>query len=495
MTLRPQIFIDLDVSGTFTSTEEISSDVMGVTWQRGGEPDQAGALAGSATILVADDCGNYCPDNVLSKFGSGIMGVGLEVRITTIYQGTTYAAFRGRINRLTPEIGVKGEQLASLFCVDAMEELGPQIVNHTITGNATGGVAIGSPDLDRVALTIGSTIGAIATLLDQVGWADARAQITETGRTLNIWWVYDETIKQQFDKLLFYEGPGSEIYINSSGSLTFHSSTHRVGAVALSTFTNSLQDWAYTWSLRNMLNVAELTVHPTGGLISGSTLGSLNTAGLSASSGSTLFRTAALSGAPVLSLTMPVGGKDGAGQFAVVSTVDGSSNVAGLCTVTGRVLGHSLMELKFRSLSTDAWRIQAPEGAASTLTTAAIVGSYPVDANAVVSSSNAASITKYGRRVVIADLVYNQSCAIGGSLAADIVTRYATPLPDYSRATIIGSDTVSIPQVLTLDIGDMIEVTVARLGVASVNYFITAGEWTMNPDGKTVQAVYSLEKQ
>ncbi len=493
MMLYPVVYVDLDQSGTFTSTEDISGDVIGLTWQRGSEPYQEGALAGTATVLLNDDCGNYCPDSTTSKFGAGVFNVGFEVKINVNYQTTTYAAFRGRINKLTPDLGVKGEQTASLFCVDLMEEFSHPRISYPIDTPTLGEI---------VANVVGAPIGGVTvSILDYiwdlagVGGSTTRRQIAEPGHDIDSWRIYKESPVEQFKKLLIHEGPGSEIYVNSSGTLTWHSSTHRNGAVATSTFDNELHDWEYSWSQRNLLNAAEVTTHPAGELSTlGTVLGTVGIEGASASSGSTLLRIVTLPGNIGVTATVPVGGKDGAGQFAIVSTVDNSTNTALQCGITAVIYGTQTMELRFTSGDTDAWRLAPPEGSADNNITARVTGTHFTPDNFVSTYSNATSITKYGRRLVTRDLTYQQSALRGSSMAAQLVDRYGLPLPDYSRATYIGSDTISIPRVLTLDLGDMIEVTVSRLGVLSQNYFITAGEWTLNPDGVTVKAVWSLEK-
>jgi hypothetical protein len=458
-------------------------------------------VAGTAEITVQDDLGSYIPGSTNAKFGSTGLHIGQDIQVSILYQTTTYAAFRGYIDSITPQLDIAGRQTALLHCVDAFGgRLNHGKVDYLSNASSSGNTT----QIDaRTAASIGTTGGIIATILDLWGWPDTRHQITETGRTLNTWYVYQETPMQQFNKLLTYEGPGSMMFCNSSGSVTFFSSTHRATSVVTTTYSNNIHAWDYAFSLRNLINVAEVTVHPTGAInnttsVNGTVLGSVRNRDYgSQSSGSTLYLTIPLS-TPVLTAVIPVGGDSSAYHFAIVSDVDGTTNVPGGVTTTGQLIGNSALSLRIVSQSTDAWHLQTPNplkaGFSDTNTTVYVYGQQSLDASNKSTYSDSDSTTKYGTRLYEADLPYSQSTALGSTLADLIVNRYKAPLPDYSRMAYIGNDTVSTPDVLTRELGDRIRVTVSRLGITGTTYFITAGEWALNPDGATVNVTWSLEK-
>jgi hypothetical protein len=120
--------VDWDNDGDFTDThywpllslsstyDEITGDVMNVTWQRGGNPDFGTATPGDATITVDNSRGTYTPENTASLYYGKLLP-GRPVWITAVHSATTYGIFAGFIRRIVPHPETK---TAELFCEDPL---------------------------------------------------------------------------------------------------------------------------------------------------------------------------------------------------------------------------------------------------------------------------------------------------------------------------------------------------------------------------------------
>ncbi len=509
MTLTPRVYIDFDDDGVFAATESISSDILSVRWQRGREPDAENTPAGTAEFVVEDTGGNYVPDNALSYWGSdsdlvNSVRPGREVSIAIIYGSSTYQAFRGRINRITPQLGVKGNLTVAFYAVDAMDELGSNIISAiTSTSPTTGGFANSSAGGFRLPnLTpVGASSGIIAQVLDTASWGSTRRQLSEEGPSLQYFWSYQESAKATLDKLETHD-LGSMIFVNSSGSVTYHSSTHREGSIAQSTFNNDIHGWDYTFSLRNVYTSAEVTANIYPFSRDNTNLGSVATdASLTASGGGgTLSLRVPLSNAPVKSFTTPAKGINGSGNFAMVST-GGTTLAVADYEITGRMSAGSVVVLTITNNSTATATVRAAETTGSTEATLHITGRLDVGTtdswtSLKFSSTGVAAnaIAKYKMRRFVKDYPFGTNRTFAVDRVTAILDRYSPLRADYTRMTVIGSNSTDIPKLLTRDLGDRISVSASRLGVLNEHFYITAGEWELNQDGRTITVVYSLEK-
>ena len=234
-------FIDFNQDGVFASTESISSDILSVNWGRGREPEEINTPAGSVTIVVNDPDGHYVPN---STFWDGSVGdlnvdIGREVQAIATYKDTTFALFRQRLQRLTPNVRPGNDQTATLFFVDDMEWLDRKIISYPNTTNTTGDDLLGkniNPRQGDVFGTTNATLSVLTHILDESSFEVARRQITQQGSTAEFWGTYNVSAKAAIKEVERHEGQNSMIFINSSGSLQFHSSTHRDGSTQVASF-------------------------------------------------------------------------------------------------------------------------------------------------------------------------------------------------------------------------------------------------------------------
>ncbi len=514
MTLRPQVFIDFNDDGVFTADESISSDVLSLRWQRGREPDVENTPAGTAEFVVSDTNGDYVPDNALSRWGADADLVnsvrpGREVSISVLYQETsTYQAFRGRINRIAPKLGVKGDLTVTFYCVDAMDELGSLVQNAlTSTYTSTGGVSSsGGGFRVQTPAQVGSTVGVIARVLDNASWSPTRRNTTQDGPVITYFWSYQESAKAALDKLETHDFR-SMIFVNSSGSIVYHSSTHHEGSIAQSTFNDDIHGWDYTFSLRNVYTAVSIASYLRPKIYDTTDLGQVPTgavgtdADLLIDAGSTLTLTVPLNRAPVKAVTIPLGGINGGGKFALCDTAGGTTFALADYTINGRMAAGSVLTLKIVNNGAVRARVHAPAGQADTDMTLCISGRLDVGTTDTllplkfVSTGVAAgAIDKYRVRRFVKEYPFANGRDFAVNRVTAVLDHNAPLRADYTRMTVIGSNSTDIPKVLSRDLGDRISVSASRLGVLNEHFYITAGEWELNPDGRTVTVVYSLEK-
>jgi hypothetical protein len=120
--------VDWDNNADFTGTrywpllalsstyDDITGDVMDVTWGRGGTADFGAASPGTAAITVDNSSGTYSPDNSSSVLFGKLLP-GRPVWITATYSAVTYGIFAGFIRRIVP---LPATKTAQIFCEDAL---------------------------------------------------------------------------------------------------------------------------------------------------------------------------------------------------------------------------------------------------------------------------------------------------------------------------------------------------------------------------------------
>ena len=115
--IYPVVKIDWDADGSFaTSGDDISADVMRVTWRRGiyDRFDQMGRV-GSLDLILKNVDKNYSPE-YSSGTHYGKLLPGREFKLQMTDGTTTWDAFRGVISRIEPVPGVMDKRQAIFKC-------------------------------------------------------------------------------------------------------------------------------------------------------------------------------------------------------------------------------------------------------------------------------------------------------------------------------------------------------------------------------------------
>lgn len=498
------IFIDLNADGAFTSTEDISTDCMRLSWRRGREAEQAETPIGTATIELKDPNADYNPLNAASKWGSTHIRVGKEVLTRVIFNTSTYNLFRGRIERISPQATPDAIR-ATLFVVDGMEELSRKFVSYpnSVTG-ATGGFNTSSGNRPIVKV-IGTTVGAIAAVLDEASWGSTRRKLSEEGSTFTDYWTYGKTARAAITELEAQEFRG-KIFIDQDGDVAFHAMDHNAGSTHLYHFNVAFQAWDHAFSARNIINAGAATVHgrdETTAIVLGTVaVNVLPTITV----GTTLILTIPLSPAPTSLIFIPNILANSSEGSAAVGAATGTSYANTQVTITGQPLGASALRLRIANMTgVESVNIKRAElmttaGYEDTNATLHVAGRPLNDLPWTSTASIADSIAAFGRRASAVDLLFTDKVPSAVDRSVNLATFYSTGKADFTKLSVVGSDTLLVEQLLVRGINDRIRVTSTGLKISTGrDYYITAGEYEMAPGnfagmGLAFSAVYSLEE-
>ena len=496
----PQYFlkVDWDQNGVFDNDEELSSDAMSVFWNRGREAEEENTPGGTLTFTVNDPFGDYVPGGSTSKWGSTNVTIDREVSLRIVYKDSTFPSFRGRISKITPNLTAI-DQSATVFCVDGMDELGTHVISAPVASGSTGGVVNsgGQPIQDSIPGGIGeSTLGLIARVLDAAGWSTGRRDLSENGENFDWWWAYRENARVALNKIESHER--GVIFINGNGDVQFQSSTHRNNSTQIASFNSDFQQWQYALSGRSIRNAVEISTHLRRIALStepdSSTVGFVQTvSGLAdfpdITSGSTFTTTVVFDKGPAITVITPEIGVNGGGEVALV----GASGTSHLGEINGVLLAGSAMRLTIvNSTADETVTVNAVEGSSGqfTLQMRAI---HLSDSVLTSTANDTASIARHTRRALEADYIFFDNESKGSSRAQSIIDRFATARADFTRFTLQGSDSNSITQIISREIGDKVRVTSTNLHISNRDYHISAGDWEILP-GNGLSVTWSLEQ-
>lgn len=479
-----KLIVDWNNDGVFSSTEDISTDIKRLSWTRGREAEMEETPPGTLTAELKDPNGDYSPHKASTKWGVGNVTLNREALAQAIYQGTTFGLFRGRIQSIRPQL-IPGEQSATIFCVDGMEELSRKTLSLPVGVSAVGGAAAAG-GVPFYHTAIGSTAGIIDNILDNASWAVSRRTLDATGAILDWWFTHNLTAKQSLDELERHD-IGSIIFINSSGNMQYYSSTHFANTTYLASFASTdLAAWDYQFSARGLINSARLTAHgryqDCGGALS-TDLGQVGTYGLAqVASGATYVINIELARAPVIAAIVPqFGTGTTADAFQVVDSATGTALSTSQISFTGILKGASLLVCTLVNNYAGTVAIRAPALATDTFQTMYVRGSALFDHALTSTYSDSTYIDQYQRRTFAADYPYYEESTKMLAIAQNVVDRNKVAKPDYNKLTLLGSSTYNIAQILTREIGDKVRVTVGDVGVVNRDYNIYGGEWEVIP--------------
>jgi len=498
-----KVAIDWDNDGAFAEAEDdITTDVLRMSWRRGREAELDETPAGSMTIEVSDPDGDYSPLSTSSRFGSGNVTIQRQVIAQLEHLGTTYAVFRGYIQSITPH-PKRDQRTATIEVVDAMERLANVTIDIQEGAAATGG-ASSTGDYPFQAYLPGGSTGLISHVLDAAGWSSTARALTEPGGSTFDWtWFHNISAREALAQIEEHER--GLIFVAPNGDVEFQSSTHRNAATTAATFGSSqIEDWEFELSARNVKNRAVITVHSRDQTTLSDFLAEANVLDLPNISQGSAYTTVLDFGSngPAYQVTTPPMGKDGVssagGAFVGVGTgttfaPDGAGST-GACEISGLPLGGgSAIQITITNNTSETVYAAAPEGDADMLTTLRVGGTGLSDHPITSTGKDATSIAAYGERAIVKDYPFFASRARGLTRATDLVAKYKDPRVDYSRMTVRGFDATLFTQLLTRDIGDKITVNAAQVGVSNQDYHINAAEYTLEPPND-LRVVWTLER-
>ena len=192
---------------------------------------------------------------------------------------------------------------------------------------------------------------------------------------------------------------------------------------------------------------------------------------------------------PTITVITPEIDVNGGGEIALV----GASGTSHLGQINGVLLAGSAMRLTIvNSTADETVTINAVEGSSGQFTLQ--MRAIHLSDSVITSTANdTASIVRHTRRVFDADYIFFDNESKGSSRAQSIIDRFATARPDFTKFTLKASDSDSITQIISREVGDKVRITSTNLHIANRDYHINAAEWNVSP-GNDLSVVWSLEQ-
>lgn len=488
-TVVPSIIVDFDNDNNFETTEDIVTDVKKIRWNRGGEPEQTNTPGGSFTVELADPNGDYIPGSS-TRWGAGNVLPGRQIRATLSYGGTAYTIFRGRVQSFTPKAEPE-EKSAVIFAVDNRDDFNRAKVSHMI-GPETTSLASSTGDRPLQGITIGGATGALSRLANEVGFSSNRWQISQPGETtLDNFWFYKENGDGVLDLLETHERKG-RIFFNSSGSLTFHSSTHREGSVSQYTFNANFSNLQFVKSSRNLRNQSFVTSHDRQAGVA-AVLGFTNSTSLpTIASGSTFITTIEFNTKPVWNVVVPAPEVNSTRGISVVGASNTSYDSSSIA-VSGQVIGASALRIKIANNSGETVSIRRPENATDTNSTIPVTGTPMTDKTITSTAQVNGTFARYGVREISQDLRYISGFSKASQRATDLLANNSTSHLSGIKLSVFGSDSDLITQILSREIDDRISLTSTDFHLSAKPFYITAIEGELGSEG-VLSATFTLEE-
>jgi len=161
----------------------------------------------------------------------------------------------------------------------------------------------------------------------------------------------------------------------------------------------------------------------------------------------------------------------------------GTSYTGANATIQGTFLGASAMLVAITNNSGETVTIQRPEAATDTSATIPIEGLGLSDFTMTSTAQNLASQTAHGIRTAQAEYIYFARQGKGSQRASELVDENSTAHARGITLHLNGSDSDIITQILTREIDDRIDVTSTGMKFTNKNFYITAGDWMLEPKG------------
>jgi len=228
------VLVDWNNDGDYTdSDDDISSDVLSLTWSRGRDYAsqlQGRSVAGKLTATLINTGGKYSPSNTSSALtGSILPGRSIQLQAGSgSFPYTFPLAFndgvrwQGKLDRIKPAPAAKGRKTATLTAFGTLGYL-----NQFETQLAS--------------QTSRRTDQAIGDILDDVGWDSADDRDLDTGKTtISRFWISGK--KTIAALRLVEEAEAGFIKESKTGQIAFESRYHRLTETASTTSQATFSD-------------------------------------------------------------------------------------------------------------------------------------------------------------------------------------------------------------------------------------------------------------
>ena len=228
------VLVDWNNDGDFTdSNDDISSDVLDLSWERGRDYAsqlQGRSIAGRLTAVLINTGGKYSPSNTSSALTGNILP-GRTIRLQAGSGSFPYTfplafndgvRWQGKLDRILPTPASAGRKTATLTAFGTLGYL-----NQFQTQLAS--------------QTNRRTDQAVGDILDDVGWTDSDDRDLDTGKTtISRFWISG---KKTIDALrLVEEAESGWIKESKSGQIGFENRHHRITETASTTSQATFSD-------------------------------------------------------------------------------------------------------------------------------------------------------------------------------------------------------------------------------------------------------------
>jgi hypothetical protein len=247
-----RILVDWDDDGTFGGTgENITARVRWPTIRttRGNTSGRRilPPSAGTASLVVDNQTGDYYPDNGASPLSPNVIP-GRRLRIQDEHLGTLYRLWTGFIDDLDPAPAFYQQSIGVTGLGGFSRLVGRTISTEVYLGRDTGEL--------------------VGRVLDAAGWPAGRRSIDTGATVVPVWWEEGRTAFSALIRLLNAEGPGSLLYEDTDGNIVFENRFFRSldtrATVSQATFTDTGETgyagFTYNYGFRDIINSGTIQV-------------------------------------------------------------------------------------------------------------------------------------------------------------------------------------------------------------------------------------------
>jgi hypothetical protein len=247
-----RILVDWDDDGTFGGTgENITTRVRWPTVRttRGNTSGRRilPPSAGTASLIVDNQTGDYYPDNGGSPLSPNVIP-GRRLRIQDEHLGTLYRLWTGHIDDIDPQPAFY-QQSVGVTGLGALSQLVARTLSTEVfLGKDTGFL--------------------VSEVLDAAGWPASRRSIDVGATIVSVWWEEGRSAFAALTRLLNAEGPGALLYEDTDGNIVFKNRFFRSldtrATVSQATFTDTGETgytgFTYSYGFRDIINTGLIQV-------------------------------------------------------------------------------------------------------------------------------------------------------------------------------------------------------------------------------------------
>lgn len=412
---------------------------------------------GTATLTLDNSSRRYDPYNTTSPLYPNVLP-GRYIRIRQLYNGTIRDVFHGKIRAIT-SIDTDKEQKVRLELEDGLRLL----------QSADSSVAIQqSLDIDN----------AIQLVLTDVNWPSIfGTNLDDASDVLDYWWTED---KAATEIRALAEAELGNFFIASNGAATFRSRHHSASATLTLTSADFLKDIDVPQPLDVIRNSIKMYAHPRT-LITLAALWTLQDKPPLAAAGGSLTVWASYaynnSAVPAINVVSPVATTD----YTANTQEDGlGTDLTSSLTVTFTNFGktgklvitntHATLSGFITMLQVRGQAVAAPDPS-------------------LLIQENLTSQTTYGKALLTLDNDWLQDTSLANDFNQWLISYMPNPQKFLTVRLTARPDIQFTP-----DLFDIINVTISRLSISSVNYRIAGieHEW-VSENGQATQTTWILE--